>query len=235
MAGEIAKRVGKDPVDTQKLVDLYWTMWCVTKGSGAKKLPSIGELARAGNWNPMDVQAALSEYEVRKKIVLRGVPLTTDKLLEGRQTMALAVLTDTSSKAPLGARLKQVGVSPGEYKTWLKNPQFKKALDSLARDILEESLAGANIGLAQAAERGDINAIKYLHEVIGYWDPNAKQSMDVMAVMTAVIEIIQKHVREPALLQAIATDMQMLGSRTGIRSSVAVELEAEILDGDFNT
>jgi hypothetical protein len=56
------------------------------------------------------------------------------------------------------------------------------------------------------------SAIKFYYEVTGRYNPRLQVDVNVDSVMNRVVEIIQKHVRDPQVLMAIADDLEDLAN-----------------------
>jgi hypothetical protein len=203
-----------DSVTNYKIEDFlnhYWIHW-TTHGT----IPSVAKVARDFNLNPITVQSMVDSVAFRKKLVIRGVPLSERSVLSPEQFRCIAIVTDPTVKGGLKNRLKIAGIGYSTYQAWMRIPEFKDAVNILATEILENSLSDVNTGLVEAASRGDVSAVKFYYEVTGKYNPADRQVMDVMSVLAQVVEIIQKHVSSPEQLKAIAADLSMLSTVAGL-------------------
>jgi hypothetical protein len=100
---------------------------------------------------------------------------------------------------------------------------------ALAEAILENSLADVNTGLADAAARGDVPAIKFFYELTGRYRPQDAQQLDVMGMLYKVVEIVSKHVTDPVALEKIAGDLKLLSAVAG-----GPAIKGEVLGNDGN-
>ena len=211
MAGEIVFRY----VTRAELANFYCTYW-----AGHGRLPEIVSVARTLGANPIQLQGLLNDKDWRTTVVKRGVPLSARFIMSDEQFKCLAIITDPTRKGGLAARLKLAGVSYACHNNWMNQPEYRKAYMALAEAIIENSLADVNTGLADAATRGDISAIKFFYELTGRYNPKEQTQIDTMSVLMKVVEIISKHVTDPDTLTAIAGEMSLLTAVAGGNSVI---------------
>ena len=205
---------GKPKLDVIKAEDLknfYYAFW-VTAGY----LPTEAKIAEAFNCNPVAIRNWLDDEDFIRDLVKRGVPLTLPKVLTPDQIRALAILTDPTLKGGLQGRLRVANLPHATYRAWMRQPHFKANMTALAETIFEENLAGVNMGLVNAAERGDVSAVKFFYEVTNRYRPSEGKAMDVMALLAGVVEILSVEVKDPATLEAIAGKLQTLAINAGV-------------------
>jgi Helix-turn-helix of insertion element transposase len=142
----------------------------------------------------------------------RGIEWNSHDGLSSEQAYALALLTDPTERGGLKQRLDKLGLSYTTYRAWLNNPVFSRAVSVLSERMLSDSLGSAHGALVRQVEKGDVNAIKFYYEITGRFDPKKQQVMDVMSLMAQVIEIIQKHVTDPNMLNAIGGEFALLAA-----------------------
>lgn len=163
----------------------------------------------------MTIGKIVQTVEFQQAIELRGIPWKSDyKGITPEQQRVITLITNPTDRRPLGRRLKSAGVSWATYQAWCKQPHFKNYVDKLAEEILQENISTAHTMLTNRVQNGDLNAIKFFYELTGRHDPNRVENVNLRAVITQILEIIQRRVRDPETLQAIASDMSMLGGVT---------------------
>lgn len=208
-------------ISEEDLLNYYTTTY---QGSGI--LPTVAAVALALNANPVAIQAIVESNSFRVKAVgSRGLPIPKKSLLSPEQFRAVAIITDPTIGGGLGSRLRMAGITYAKYNNWMLQTEFKEAVNTLAEKILSNSLADVNMGLVGAAAKGDVAAIKFYYEVTGRYNPNDQKVLDVLSVLNSVIEILQEEIRDPATLQAIATKMQFMMSKTGLPVSATIRGE----------
>lgn len=151
--------------------------------------------------------------------------------LSSTQLYALSHVLSPTAAGNLTQRLRQIGVNWAQWQAWMKNPEFAQAVRVISADTMEEMAPHIQTSLIKQAEKGDVSAIKFWYEVTGRYDPNANKAIDVIAVLSGVVEIISKHVTDPAVLSKIGDDIRKLASRTGLDAHNRT-VAGELTDGN---
>lgn len=173
------------------------------------------DLRQRSNISAATLRKICATPEFRAACRARGVELDPSMGLDARQDLLLLVLRDTADGLTLAQKLKRAGVSNAEYQAWLKHPVFAQQYAALMRQ-LQESTDDAMVQLHGKANSGDVNAIKFLFEVTGRYNPNDRQAVNAMAILQAVLESLSRHVRDPEVLAAVAGDLRDLAERYSI-------------------
>lgn len=146
---------------------------------------------------------------------LTALPVLTD------QQMTVAnVLLDVHDKRSRLKKLTELGVSTNEYNLWLRDPVYRAYALSRAEDLLVQNQSVAHLSLINRVEQGDLGAIKYFNSMTGRFREtsgiggnsgvNVTVNTGTNALLIEVVEIIQRHVTDPAVLDAIASDILAL-------------------------
>lgn len=117
-------------------------------------------------------------------------------------------------------KLSDLDVTSKQYQAWLNDPKFSGYLAQKAEALVNHSAqADAMLALLDRVNAGDIQAIKYYHELIGRHQPNSAASKelqeaqralaDLNALMVQIVEIIDDEVDGPAA-QRVAKRMKGL-------------------------
>lgn len=134
--------------------------------------------------------------------------------LTDRQVAAIAILTNFNSVKAPAIKLAEIGVSEEELHGWYKNPYFQNALRDRADSILDDVSSDATAELARSIKKGYFPAIKFYYEITGR--AQSPEAVNVKQAMTVLIEAVQKHVKDPEVLQAIAEEVQTLRAIKGL-------------------
>lgn len=180
-----------------------------------RRIPKIDEIFNEHRdmfENPLQLAKILDHADFKHGILSRGVPWIRPNRLSAEQMYVLAHVLDPTVAGGLAKKLKNLGYSYVTWTAWMKNPEFRSMVASLSADQLEEHAPMIQQALLQTAEKGDMNAIKFYYEITQRWDPNSKNAMDVMAVLSRIVEIITKHVTDPSTLAKIGAEVQMLAN-----------------------
>jgi hypothetical protein len=160
---------------------------------------------------PGTIAKVLSSPEFKYALRLRGVfPNSTG--LTREQDLVLLALTDPSDGKTLQQKLRACQVSFATYRAWMKQPVFKMQMDAMTESTLSDN-SHALVQLDKLAGEGDLGAIKFKLELNGRYDPNKQQNIDVIAMMSMMLDIMARHVRDPETLAAISSDMGQLASQ----------------------
>lgn len=122
------------------------------------------------------------------------------------QVATIAVMTNFADTRSIDIKLAAVGVTPEMYYGWMSNPTFKREYQARADEIFDNVLPEANAALAAKVRRGDTSALKMYYEMTGR--ANAPETVNAQKLVVTVIEAIQKNVKDPVILQAIAREIQ---------------------------
>jgi hypothetical protein len=154
----------------------------------------------------LQVQALNNSKFWLQSLDRRGIrrPSTDQSKLSPEQVAAIAVITNYSDRRPVPARLEAMGVSQEILHGWQSDPAFKKELTERAADTFRNVAPVAEIRLAQAVERGNLNAIKFYFEVTG--KAETPETINVKRALQTIIEAVQKHCSQDQL-EAIQSEV----------------------------
>jgi hypothetical protein len=172
------------------------------------------------------IKAILSTEEFSGEMTRQGIYWNEKEALSDRQIIALSIITDPAGKGSLEARLRAAGVSTVEYANWKRNPLFNAHVKRMTVDILSDYEDEINVALVNGALDGKLEHIKFIAELSGKFDPEKKTRMDTQKVVMGILEIIMKHVTNPATLTAISQEILALAE--GPRPAGLVEQYLEL-------
>lgn len=125
--------------------------------------------------------------------------------LTDRQLAAIAILTNYHDTRAPAARLSILGVSEQELQGWMNNEIFRSELTQRADEAFDHVGVDATVNLARHVKNGNLNAIKFYYEVTGR--AQSPEEVNVKQVLNVIIEAVQKHVKDPTILKAIAEEV----------------------------
>lgn len=134
--------------------------------------------------------------------------------LSSKQIAAVAIMSNFSDRRPVEARLAEINVSQEELQGWMSNPDFKNYFHNRAQDTFDNVAPVATVALAKQIERGNFQAIKFYYEITG--QAQSPEAVNVRQAMNVLIEAVQKHVKDPAVLDAIANEVQSVRGIQGV-------------------
>lgn len=162
------------------------------------------------------LQQVIKHKNFGRALEMRGVTISKLGLSE-RQMLVLSSVTDFTDRRPLSKKLAQAGVKNWEWRAWQANPTFKSAYRQLSENLFDEAQASVNVSLVSNAVNGDLNSQKYFNEISGRYNPNQQSNTDVKAVLSAVVEVITKHVTDPDLLRKIGGELSLIVGSMGVQ------------------
>lgn len=146
----------------------------------------------------------------------RGIrrPDVNADFLSPKQQAAIVSITNFHDKKHKDVKLASLGISQEEYNGWMNDPTFKNEITRRADDILGNVGVDANIGLARLIQNDDFRAIKFYFEITG--KAASPEAINVKQTMQILIEAVQKHVKDPTVLQAIAAEVNQVRAIQGV-------------------
>lgn len=157
---------------------------------------------------PGIVAKTLASPQFKHALRMRGVvPNATG--LTNEQDYFLLVATDPSDGRTLQQKMRALDVSYAKYRAWMRQPVFRSQIEAYSNGLLMDNTASIT-QLARLAGEGDLNAIKYMHTLNGTYNPDRQNQFDAMQVMSMMLDVIARHVKDPAALSAIAGDMRQI-------------------------
>jgi hypothetical protein len=157
----------------------------------------------------------------------RGIPASVPVGITAEQAYALMVMTDQTMTLDPFQRLKKLGITWAQWQGWLKQPMFSRIYGRTSEELLKSSIPSALTALANRAQAGNNDAIKYLLAITGYYDPSAKsQNAEYERVISAMIDAVEKHVEDPEALKKISAAVSDAASKW----NVPLAIEAEVVE-----
>lgn len=182
-----------------------------------KRYPDMAQVSRylAGSVNSGGLKKlakVMSTDEYADALATRGIYKT--KIANGitaEQSYCLEILTDPSrSRQSMETKLKAAGVSYTKYRSWLKNPLFASVFSTITENMLTEHQGDVHVALVNKATNGDVRAIEYFNKLTGRFDPDRGQVLNLQAIISGLLEIITKNIRDPQILDAVVVDIDKL-------------------------
>lgn len=186
-----------------------------------KKHPQISHVS---------VNYYLTRWPVQRALEKRGINYkqhTIDELTQ-QQISAATVACNFADDRPLDVKLDEMGVLPTTYQAWLLDPRFKHLVDTISERNLKNIKPTAITEYTRLIAQGNWNAIKYYFDVTAA--AQANETPQTEQLLRAIIEILQVHIKDGPLLDAIGKDiLKAARNRTMEITSYVVE-EEEVLD-----
>lgn len=92
-------------------------------------------------------------------------------------------------------KMQDLGVSSAQYSSWMRDPEFSSYLQQRAESMLGDTQHEAMLALMDKVQAGDLNAIKYYHELTGRFTPASSREVgsnagDLQNMVIRIIEIV---------------------------------------------
>lgn len=172
--------------------------------------PPVGQLKR--KYPDFDLDVALTHETFVLALTNRGIYIpknardTIPQGLSAEQVSAILTVLDFDDKRSRPAKLKALGIEPTKWAGWLKDRNFLAFLQQLSTSKFQDSVHVAHEGLFKAMDRGDTNAIKFYMEATGRFTQASATNQNIRLILARVVESIQRHIKDPNVLQAISND-----------------------------
>lgn len=221
--------------DVVTAVEQFWKI--------KKHFPGTEELSKILNFPQDKIQEILdTEYVIKRFDILgidpNAVPLAQRGELKKNQTgltdKQLAVvetILNPMDKRGHREKLGTLGVKPTTYQGWMSNKTFTDYMNQRAEDMFGDSMPLAKEALVRKVMRGDIGAIKLYMEMNGKVGKTQESTTDLKLLLLRVTESLQRHVKDPVILQAIAEDMRQINEG---HSPVSIT-RGELVNDDYGT
>lgn len=163
-------------------------------------------------------QPLLEEFKVdmlvHRSLTERGIVYPPRKdFLNDRQIAAVAAMTNYVDKRSDEKKLRDIGISTREWATWLLDNNFSEYLQERAERMFRNSQHEAHMGLIKGMRNGNVASVKLFNEMSGRHNPEAENNFNIRILLSGIIEILQLEIRDPIILNRIATKMMNLAAR----------------------
>lgn len=162
---------------------------------------------------------------VQKSFKARGImyPAMEDTFTP-EQMHAAAAMLDLIDRRSDEKKLRDLGVTTRQWATWLQDDQFAAYIKDRSEKLLDNSVHEAHKGLLKGVRNGNVASVKTLYEITGRFRSNEEAQIDVRRVLHTFIEVIQKYVKDPITLQAIAMDLSQVASAESYSTGLANQM-----------
>lgn len=203
------------------LIDLYYLHWHLKM-----QVPTISEVTeQLKKKHPSIKQTSVNYYLNRPPVIRaleqRGIPFrqhTQDELTSTQIAAAVTVMNFADERS-VTEKLDELGINPQTYYAWLNDPQFKALVEEKADQNLKNIRPTAVTEFTKLVTQGHWPAIKHYLETTGTLTNNDAPQSEVLIRM--IIEIIQKHVKDPETIIAIAQDIKLASANRTLEIAAA--------------
>lgn len=186
-----------------------------------KRYPSDTELSEQFGFDAQDLLRLKASKFYNECLKSRGIRQNEGFLTES-QVAAIALITNFTDKRSVHAKLAGIGISSEQYNGWMQDRLFKAELQSRADDILDNVYPEAQAALAKRVSQGDVTALKFYYELTGR--ASSPEAINLKMTLARVIEAVQKHVKDPATLEAIGAEILAIAPVASVPKSPIPEI-----------
>ena len=212
------------------LIDFYEFQWMLKH-----TVPTIEQVVNHLRKDRPNIrQTSINYYLTQKNVIAaldkRGIPWrqhSQEELTDQQRAAALTVMNMMDDR-PIAQKLDELGILPATYYAWLNDPVFKNFVESMAENNKLNIRPHAVTEFTKKINQGDWNAIKYYLDVTGEFANSDAPQSEVLLRM--LIEIIQKHVKDPAIIMAIANDIKLASANRTLEVATQPALEGSVVD-----
>lgn len=183
------------------------------------EIPSMETLARKLKLQPAELQVIFSNEAFQTGWEVRGMPWqledqsvgiglkATDHQLTAEQVTVANVMLNVMDPRTPQQRLRDMGINPVTYASWGKQKAFVDYVTNKGEELFGQHMGDVHRALTNQAVEGNMQAIKFWYEISGRYDSSKTvEAMNIRFVMERVIHVIQRYVKDPRQLEAIAKD-----------------------------
>lgn len=213
-------------------VEQFWTQ--------NRHFPGSKVIADSTGFSEKFVNEVLSSEKAKRRFILLGidtnaVPLAQrgelkkgQSLLTHIQIAVVETILNPMDKRSHRVKLESLGVKPATYQGWTSNKIFSEYMTKRANDLFGGSMPLAKEALVRKVMAGDTSAIKLYMEITGVYNKQAGQStQDFRMLVIRLIEILQRYIKDPALLQLISQEVKQL-----VEPTPPVITQGEVINGN---
>jgi hypothetical protein len=188
------------------------------------RLPVAKVLCEKFKLKPSTLNEWLQSEIFKLNFEARGIPTIHANELTAEQTTVINAMLNLSDTRSERKKLSDLNISARTWEGWKRDPVVMEYMRERSEQILAGAIPDAHLALVDKVRAGDITALKFFYEMTGRYTGQTN-GMDPRALLTKVFDIIAKHVTQPEVLQAIATEFQLLA---GVDRVGSIKKEAPV-------
>lgn len=139
----------------------------------------------------------------------RGIPVA-ENILSAEQIAAASAMLNLVDRRSDEKKLRDLGISTEQWSNWMQNSVFAEYVRQKSEVLVNNSTHEAHMGLMRGVRQGNTASIKLYYEMTGRYNPDADNNVNIRMLIVRVLEAIQKHVRDPQILNALSVELSQL-------------------------
>jgi hypothetical protein len=130
--------------------------------------------------------------------------------LTDKQVALASVLLNPLDKRSQTQKLQALGIQPITFNGWMKSKKFTDYMAQQSEMLFGDIMPLARDALLRKVMKGEVGAIKLYMEMRGEYNKNNESTQDFKLLVNRLVETIQRHVKDPKALEAIALEIKSL-------------------------
>jgi len=160
------------------------------------------------------LEALKNDFLFQESMRVRGIIInegSVNKNLTPRQMAAVAAMLNLIDKRSDEKKLRDLGIHTEEWATWMLNDKFAAYVNGRTEKMIMNSTGEAHMGLLKGVRAGNLQAVRLHYELTGRYNPDQDAALNVRVILGRVLEVIQKHVKDPNVLNSLGADLMQVG------------------------
>lgn len=225
------KDLNSDEAEFVTILDYEWHLKGVLDSESIKEEYGFTDTEWTSLCSSDAVQRALTERGVSLKTIAPDsevVKAAGRAKLTPIQLIVANSILDLVDTRPIKKKLQDCNVTPYQYQSWLKDPEFKNYMIERSEGLLGDVQHEAMLALVDKVMSGDMKAITYYHELTGRYvqqsssNQGNSSSHDLQQMIVRIIEIIVDEVDDFAVATRINERLKGLVMGNQIAGTLAV-------------
>lgn len=183
-------------------------------------VPTREKCVEAGVCEPQFYTACIQNPSFRAAMDVRGISLKSitddapaSSALTERQLICANTMLDLRDNRSQKKKLTELGIPTQTYEAWLRDPAYQSYIRARSENMLPDNQHESHLALLDRVRSGDVNAIKYFNEITGRFTPaSAQPQINIGEMLMSVLEILQRHIKDPEVLSGVGEDLMALGA-----------------------
>lgn len=199
--------LSNDMIDVLTFIEqMYWEEGSIPTDERVAEQTGIRLETLRDYWKRDEFRIALTSRGVDFVNLLDPNP----RALTMQQLMVANAIMSIHDKRSMREKCKQLNISVQQVNAWMRQPAFQEHLRKRAEALYNGAEPIAYAEMVKAIEGGSESMIKFFFEMKGIYNPRVVHEVNITSVLIRVVEIVGKHVRDPAIMQAIGEEIESL-------------------------
>lgn len=175
------------------------------------RAPTAEKLAEAVNVTVDTARKWYDSVEFKYMMSELGIQLAHDsEVLLPQQVIILNSLLDLNDRRSKREKCEGAGITLAKLNGWMRDPVFKQHYMDIARTKFEDADPVAQLALLRNMEGGNQRAVEFYFELTGQFQRSVNHNINIEGFLSSLIEVLQARIQDPALLEQIANDFELL-------------------------